>query len=76
MCLAVPMELIERDAEGSGTAVLGGVRYRTDLSLVPEAQIGDHVIVHAGFAIELLDRQEAEARILLFQQLAAANGED
>lgn len=76
MCLAVPMELIEKLPDGSGIAVLAGVRQRTDLTLVPECAVGDHLIVHAGFAIERLDRDEAEARIALFEALAACQREE
>jgi len=72
MCLAVPMELTEVRPDGSGLAELDGVRHAVDLSLVADPQVGDFVIVHAGFAIEKLDRTEADARLELFRQLAAS----
>ena len=72
MCLAVPMEIISIEDETRGTAQLGGVRYEVDLSLLDSPRPGEHVIVHAGFAIEKLDEQEARERLRLFEQLAAA----
>ncbi len=72
MCLAVPMKLIEVETSGSGTADLNGTRYEVDLSLVEEPAVGDFVIVHAGYAIERLDKEEAEARLDLFRQMGAS----
>lgn len=70
MCLAVPMKLVELGPLQSGTAELEGARYPVNLSLLDGAQVGDWLIVHAGFAIERLDRQEAEARLALFEEMA------
>jgi hydrogenase expression/formation protein HypC len=50
------------DINGSlALAELGGVRREISLELLPEARVGDHVIVHAGFAISRLEREEASA---------------
>ncbi len=68
MCLAVPARLIERHADGSGTVELGAVRQRVSLALVPEARVGDHLIVHVGYALGLLDAQEAEQTLALLRQ--------
>lgn len=70
MCLAVPMELkVVRD-DGTGVAELDGARYDVNLSLLTDATEGDHVIIHAGYAIEKLDREEADERLALFEALA------
>ncbi|MCP4600736.1 MAG: HypC/HybG/HupF family hydrogenase formation chaperone [Proteobacteria bacterium] len=69
MCLAVPMKIIEIKGHGKGVTELEGTRYEVDLSLVEGASTGDYVIVHAGFAIEHLDIEEAEARLELFDQM-------
>ena len=72
MCLAVPMlpeKLTER--KNTGMAALGGSRHEVDLSLIDNPQPGDYLIVHAGFAIEKLDTEEAEVRLRLFDELAA-----
>jgi hydrogenase expression/formation protein HypC len=68
MCLAVPMKLVLVEAE-HGWAELNGVGIDVMLTLTPEAQIGDYVIVHAGYALSILDADEAEASL---QALRAA----
>jgi len=72
MCLAVPMRIEEIRADGMGVGDLDGAQHEVDLCLVADPRIGDYVIVHAGYAIEKLDRQEADERIALFKELAAA----
>ena len=61
MCVGVPMQIVEVDYP-SGVAEAKGVRRDIGLQLMPEdsVQIGDHVIVHVGFAIEKIDRQMAD----------------
>ena len=76
MCLAVPMRLIEVDDFGGGSAELDGARYAVNLSLIDDPSVGDYVIVHAGFAIERFDEQEAEARLELFREMADTIGEE
>jgi hydrogenase expression/formation protein HypC len=72
MCLAIPMQLIEITGEGVGKVNSGGVGTNVSLMMVPDAQIGDYLIVHAGFGIEVLDQQEAMIRLDLFRELAEA----
>ncbi len=71
MCLAVPMTVISVDGTGGGVVELEGVKRAVRLDLIEDAKAGDIVIVHAGYAIETLDQEEAEARMALFRQLAA-----
>ena len=67
MCLAVPAEI--KSIEGTSAEVdFGGVIRSVNLSLV-SAKVGDYVIVHAGYAIEVLDREEAEKTLELFREL-------
>ncbi len=69
MCLAVPAEI--KSIEGTAAKVdFGGVMRSVNVSLV-DAKIGDYVIVHAGYAIEILDREEAEKTLQLFRELLA-----
>ena len=67
MCLAIPGRIIAiSGGEGfdrRGTVDFDGARQEVALAYLPEAQIGDYVLVHVGFAMTLLDTQEAE-RIL------------
>jgi hydrogenase expression/formation protein HypC len=64
------MELVEVGPDGAGVVELAGVRRHVRLDLLPDAAVGESVIVHAGYAIERLDREEASARIALFEALA------
>lgn len=69
MCLAVPMKVVEIDQD-SGIVEAGGVCQSTSFVMVPGVQVGDYVIVHAGYAIETLDEAEAMERLKLFRELA------
>lgn len=71
MCLAIPMQVCSIEKNGTGICEVDGIRQEVDLSLVSETGVGDHVIVHAGYAIEKLDEEEARQRIALFADLAA-----
>ena len=66
MCLAIPARVAERLESDEALVDLGGVRKRISLALVPEAGVGDYVIVHAGYAISRLDPEEAEKTLELF----------
>lgn len=68
MCLAVPMELVEK-SEFRGVARLGGVSRDVNLMLVPEVNVGDYVIIHAGCAISVLSREEAQKTLDLLGEI-------
>lgn len=72
MCLAIPMKLIEITEEGIGKVDSAGVKADVNLAMLPHARLGDYVIVHAGFGIEVLDSEEAAMRLDLFRELAEA----
>lgn len=75
MCLAVPMKVTA--IEDSEVVVeLDGVSQRARADLLDEVAVGDHVIVHAGFAITRLDPEEAAASLALFAELAATAESD
>ena len=59
MCLAVPAQLVEREGD-AGIADLHGNRVPVNTMLVPEAAVGAWILIHAGFAIQLLDATAAE----------------
>jgi hydrogenase expression/formation protein HypC len=65
------MQINELRDDTRGVLDLDGVTHEVDLSLIENPKVGDYVIVHAGFAIERLDREEAESRLELFEELAA-----
>jgi len=72
MCLAIPLHITAIDGEWA-TVTRGGVARRVSLVLTPEARMGDHVLVHAGFAIAVLDEEEARATLALFAELENAH---
>jgi len=59
MCLAVPLKLVEINGL-DGVAERSGVRRRVRLDFIADPQIGDYVLLHAGFAIEKMNAQQAE----------------
>ena len=73
MCLAVPGKIISiSDGESllrMGRVSFGGLIKQVSLAYVPEAQVDDYVIVHAGFALSILDQEEAEHTLNYIQQL-------
>jgi hydrogenase expression/formation protein HypC len=69
MCVGVPMEVISREGD-SIVAEIDGVRREASLMILgDEVNIGDYVIVHAGFAISLLDKQEALETLELMREV-------
>ncbi|MCW5654894.1 HypC/HybG/HupF family hydrogenase formation chaperone [Hydrogenophaga sp.] len=73
MCLAIPALLVEiREDAQQGVIDLGGIRKPISIVLVPEARVGDYVIVHVGHAIGVLDPDEARRTLALFAQMQAA----
>jgi hydrogenase expression/formation protein HypC len=69
MCLAVPA-LITKIEETMAEADLGGIATRVSILFTPEAKVGDYVVMHAGYAISVLDTEEAEETLRLLRQLA------
>jgi hydrogenase expression/formation protein HypC len=63
MCLAVPGKIVSIEGDDpilrDGKVNFGGVVKRVNLSLVPEAKIGDYVLVHVGLALSIVDEEEA-----------------
>jgi hydrogenase expression/formation protein HypC len=76
MCLALPAEIVARLDGDEGLVDLGGVRKVISLALVPEARVGDHVIVHVGHAIGLLDPEEARRTLAMFAELGALTADE
>ena len=74
MCLAVPAQ-IKHIASDMAEVDLGGVSLSVGLAMTPEANVGDYVIVHAGYAISVLDEAEALETLRLFEELSAVEQE-
>ena len=72
MCLAVPGEIIETTDLGAsrvGQVRFGGITRQAFLDFVPEAKVGDYVLVHVGFAISRVDAAEAQRTYELLERL-------
>ena len=69
MCLAIPALVIARLQAGEAIIDAGGIEKRVSLALVPEAAVGDYVILHAGYAISRLDPEEALRTLALFAEM-------
>lgn len=70
MCLAMPVEVVEVRSDDRAIVDLAGVRREISLALVDDVQPGDFVILHAGYALQKLDRDEAERTLALFAEVA------
>jgi hydrogenase expression/formation protein HypC len=69
MCLALPMRITA--IEGSlATIAAEGLEQRASLALVPQARVGDYVLVHAGYAINVIDEAEAQETLALLAELS------
>ncbi len=69
MCLAIPMRIVEIDGF-KAVAEVDGVRREARLDLIPEAVVGDYILVHAGLAIATVDPEAAEETLTLLRQYA------
>ena len=73
MCLAVPGKIVSISGDEpifrTGKVSFGGIVKEVNLAYVPEAQVGDYVIVHVGFAISKLDETEAQKVFEYLQEL-------
>jgi hydrogenase expression/formation protein HypC len=69
MCLAIPA-LIKVIEDKEADVEIGGITRRISLWLTPEAKVGDYVLVHTGYAINILDQDEAEETLRLLEEIA------
>ncbi len=74
MCVAIPAKI--KSIEGHMAEVeVGGISRTVSLQLTPEARKDDYVLVHAGFAIHVVDEEEARETLKLFEELGALEEE-
>jgi hydrogenase expression/formation protein HypC len=69
MCLAVPALIKSIDGD-EAEVELGGVSRRASLVLTPEAKVGDYVLLHAGYAINIVDQSEAAETLNMLREMA------
>jgi hydrogenase expression/formation protein HypC len=78
VCLAIPGKILSKQVDGGicvGRVQFGGITRETCLDFVPEASVGDYVIVHVGFAISRVDREEAERSYELLESMGLLKDE-
>ncbi len=63
MCIAIPMKIMEILPDNCGRVEFDGIQKKISLKLLPQAKAGDFVLIHAGYAIELIDRSRAELNL-------------
>lgn len=74
MCLAIPALI--KSIDGSEAEVeIGGISRKASLMLTPEARVGDYVLLHTGYAINVIDQEEAEETLSLLEQIAEAGAD-
>ncbi len=69
MCIAIPA-LIKSIEDKEAEVEIGGITRRISLWLTPEAEVGDYVLLHTGYAINILDQEEAEETLKLLEEIA------
>jgi hydrogenase expression/formation protein HypC len=69
MCLAIPARIVELDGDRAVVDAMGN-RWRAKTTLLPEAKLGDLVLMHAGFAISLVDEEEAKKTWQLIAEIS------
>ena len=78
MCLAIPGKVLEIQETGplrSARVQFGGIVRQVSLNFVPEAELGDYVMVHVGFAISRVDAAEAERTYKLLEEMGMLEAE-
>ena len=68
MCLSIPAEVISIDKNFAKVSV-GGSIYNASLQLVEDVNIGDFILLHSGFAIEKIDKEEADKTLEIYQEI-------
>jgi len=69
MCLAVPVQITSINGTEADVRV-GSIEKKASLWLTPQAKVGDYVLLHAGYAIVIVDEAEAEETLSLFREMA------
>jgi hydrogenase expression/formation protein HypC len=72
MCLSIPARIVKLEGARATVDVMGN-RREADVSLVDEPQVGDYVLVHAGFALEKMGPEDAAESLRIWQELADAD---
>jgi len=69
MCLAIPVQITSIDGT-EAEVEFGGIAQKISVFLTPEARVGDYVLLHAGYAISVIDEEEAQETLRIFEEIA------
>lgn len=69
MCLAIPARIVAIK-DNNAEVEIGGITREASLSLTPEAKVGDYILLHTGYAISIVDQEEAEETLKLWGELS------
>ena len=69
MCLAIPVQITQINGSQADVRV-GSIAKKASLWLTPQARVGDYVLLHAGYAIAIVDQAEAEETLAIFREMA------
>ena len=70
MCLAVPVQVVSIDGNEAKVEI-GGVKRQVSIMLTPEAKVGDYVLLHTGYAINVIDEAEAQETLKILEEMAS-----
>lgn len=70
MCLAIPGKIKSINEDKVATVNFDGIERTASMDMLPNAKVGDYVLVHAGFAIEIVDKKEAEKTLNLLKEIS------
>lgn len=76
MCLAVPSKVLSIQPNGIGQVDIMGVQRECSLMLTPDAKPGDYVLVHAGYAIQRIEEQDAQETLRLLEEIPDLLGDE
>ena len=77
MCLAIPAKIVSEPNDNTMAEVdILGVKRHISLMMTPTAKVGDHVLVHAGFAIQVVDEEFAEESLAMLRQMGIKNADE
>jgi hydrogenase expression/formation protein HypC len=74
MCLAIPA-LVKSIEGNEAEAEIGGIGRKISILLTPEVKVGDYVLLHTGYAINVIDEEEAMETLKLFEEMASLDEE-
>ena len=75
MCLAIPAQ-VKSIHDHEAEVEIGGTSYKASIWLTPEVKVGDYVLLHTGYAISIIDQEEARETLKLLQEMEAIDGPD